>query len=178
MVHDLDQLHQMNRVEEVHAHHPALIAHGGGDVGDRQRRGVAREQRVRRDDRVDRSKDLALELEVLGDRLDHAVDAAARRRELVECGDARQRSIAVRRLHLAELDALVEVVRDLGNARPGGTLQHIVEMYACAHRRGDMCDAVAHRARPDHRVMVRSSSEGNARRGRRSPRSAWCRVTG
>ena len=70
---DLEQRHHLRGVEEVQAEE-ALGALGGRRLVDhRQRRGVGREERLRLDDRVELLPHLELQLEVLGDRLDHEV---------------------------------------------------------------------------------------------------------
>ena len=66
----LDELQHRRRVEEVHADDPLGVAGGDRDLGDRQRRGVGREDRVGADDRVELAEDVLLEVEVLGHRLD------------------------------------------------------------------------------------------------------------
>ena len=73
--HDLDQLHDRRRVEEVH---PDDLARPPGDhreLGDRQARGVGRQDRVRRADLVQLREDLGLELHALGHGLDDQLGA-------------------------------------------------------------------------------------------------------
>ena len=68
--HDLEQAHERRRVEEVHAHDALGAGHGGGEVGDRQRRGVGG-QHARRVDHVGQLPEQpALGFQRLGDGLD------------------------------------------------------------------------------------------------------------
>jgi hypothetical protein len=68
---DLDELHHGRGVEEVHADDTRLgCLRGDRELGDRQRRGVRREDRVIGDDGVDRREELLLQRQLLGDGLD------------------------------------------------------------------------------------------------------------
>ena len=71
--HHLDQLHDLGRVEEVEAEEALRPRGGGGLVDHRQRGRVGREHRLGLDDGVHLAPHLELEVEVLGDRLDHEV---------------------------------------------------------------------------------------------------------
>ena len=72
-LHDLDERHQGRRVEEVHADDPLRRGDGGGDLGDRERRRVGREDRVRTHDPLELGEERVLGVEILDDRLDHEV---------------------------------------------------------------------------------------------------------
>ena len=76
--HHLDQLHDRRGVEEVHADDLARPAGGDRDLGDRQGRGVGRQDGVRRADPVQLGEDLGLELHALGHGLDDQVGGSAR----------------------------------------------------------------------------------------------------
>jgi hypothetical protein len=67
----------------VQADDAARVLRRDRELGDRQARGVGREDRVRRADRVELAEDLALEVEVLG----HRLDRRGPRREPVQVGD-------------------------------------------------------------------------------------------
>ena len=73
---ELDQLHELCRQAEVHADHPVLPAAARRDLGDRERRGVRREDRFFRTHLVQRSEQLLLDREVLEHRLDHEIAGA------------------------------------------------------------------------------------------------------
>ena len=70
---DLDEVLDRRGVEEVHADDAAGKAVGGGDLGDRERRGVGGQDRVGPHDVVEVAEDRLLDLERLDDRLDHEV---------------------------------------------------------------------------------------------------------
>ena len=72
---DFDQRHLVDRREEVDPDEVLLPLDAGRQTGDRQRRGVGPEQRVRLDDVLDLLEHLVLEVLVLEHRLDHEVDA-------------------------------------------------------------------------------------------------------
>ena len=72
---DLDQLHDRRRVEEVHADDLVGPVRGDRDLGDRQRRRVGRQDRLRLADLVQLGEDLLLQVEMLGHGLDDQVDA-------------------------------------------------------------------------------------------------------
>jgi hypothetical protein len=66
----LDERDHRRRVEEVQTDHAARVGGRDGDLGDRERGGVRREERVRADAPVQRREDLLLEVQVLGHRFD------------------------------------------------------------------------------------------------------------
>src|SRR5450759_276448 len=67
----LDQLHQLRRQAEMHAEDAVVAPGSRGNLGDRQRRSVGSEQRVRRTDFIEFAEHLVLDLEVFEHRLDH-----------------------------------------------------------------------------------------------------------
>ena len=73
---DLHQPHQRRRVEEVHAAHPLRPLDAGGDRGHRQRGGVGGQDRLRPAELGQLGEQAALQLEVLGRRLDHELAVA------------------------------------------------------------------------------------------------------
>jgi len=78
----LDELLDGGRVEEVHAVNALGVRRGNGDLGNRQRGGVRRQDRVLRDDPVDPREDLLLQLEVLRHGLDHELAVGERRQPI------------------------------------------------------------------------------------------------
>jgi hypothetical protein len=144
MTHDLDELHHVHRVEEVHADDAAGCAHGRGDLRDGERRRVRREQRALRRCAIDRGEHLALELDALRDCLDDAVGIGARRGEIVDGRDASECGIAIGGGELSELDSLREVLGHLVEAGLRSAGESIVEAHIGAHHCSDVRDAVAH----------------------------------
>ena len=83
-LHDLDELQDRCRVEEVHAHDLRRPLRRHGDVGHREGRGVGGQNRVGGDGLVELFEDDALELEALRHSLDHELTVGhvvVRRRE-------------------------------------------------------------------------------------------------
>lgn len=72
----LHQTHQRHRIEEVQTGDPAGIATGRGDRGNRQRGGIAGEDRFVADHLFQLAEQRLLGLQVLDDRLDHQLAAA------------------------------------------------------------------------------------------------------
>ena len=68
---DLDHRDQVRRVRPVHADDALGVLQVGRDLGDRDARRVRGEDRVRRDVLLERGEQLLLQLEPLGNRLDH-----------------------------------------------------------------------------------------------------------
>ncbi len=97
---DLDQGHERNGVEEVHAHHPLRAGRGDRDLRHRQGRGVGGQDRGRGGRRVEAAKRVALEVQVLRDGLDHEPGGGqvGYRSRL---GDPRQRGIGQAGVELA-----------------------------------------------------------------------------
>ncbi|KFF32578.1 hypothetical protein G039_0334180 [Pseudomonas aeruginosa VRFPA01] len=72
----LDQAHQRHRVEEMQAGDPSGITAGRGDGGDRQRRGVAGENRLVVEHLFQLAEQRLLGAQVLDNRLDHQLAGA------------------------------------------------------------------------------------------------------
>ena len=70
---ELDELHARHRVHEMHADEALGIRGDGSEPGDRDRRGVGGEDRVRPHERAQVGENLALDVLVLGRRLDHEI---------------------------------------------------------------------------------------------------------
>ena len=146
----LDEVLHGRGVEEVHADDPAGVAVGGGDLGDRERGGVGREDRVgagRR--RPELAEDGLLDLDRLDDRLDHEVGVG----EVLHAGGEGDPADQLGLLGLGQLAArdgpagrVLEVLttaleRLVGDLDPG-------DVEAVAGE--DLGDPGAHRAEPDH----------------------------
>ena len=94
---DLGDLHQRHRVEEVQAGDPARRPTAGGNVGDRQRRGVGREDGPGADQIFKRGEQGALDVEPLDDRLDDhvAVLQAFKGRDMAQAGHRPRPAIVI-----------------------------------------------------------------------------------
>ena len=156
---DLDQAHHRRRVEEVEAEHALGPRRHAGQLADRQRRGVRRENRVARRCGIELHEHGLLEIELLGHRLDHEVDVAEavvaggradqgeRAGELLVGLRARQPLLRHQRVELAGgqlLDPLapgvdeplLDVAQDDRNSRRGDQLCDLGAHRACAHDAG------------------------------------------
>ena len=145
----LDELLHRRGVEEVHADDSLGVARGDRDLGDGQRRGVRREDRVGRDDLVDPAEQLALEVQVLG----HGLDDELAVGEVVE----------VRRERHPAVEGVVLLLRHLpaGQRATRGAGQHLLAVLDTlgVDLDGDHVDPVAgehlhdaraHRPESDH----------------------------
>jgi hypothetical protein len=148
--HDLEERHQVDRVEEVGPDDTARVAHRLGDAGDAQRRRVRRQDRARLGDGVDAPEEVVLQREVLGDRLDEEETVPHRFLEVRRAAQPGERGLAILGRGLPLLDALVEVLADLGEARRNALSIDVVEVHIEPGDGADVGDAVAHRARPEH----------------------------
>ena len=88
---DLDELHDVHRIEEVHADDPRRTAGGFRDSRDRQRRRVGRQDRVVRQERFKALKQRLLDGQVFDNRLDDEIRVLRRGLEIGDGRDARDR---------------------------------------------------------------------------------------
>ena len=88
----------------MHAQHALRRGGGGRDAGHRQAAGVGGQQRPWRGGGIQQSKGLALELQVLGDRLDHQLGGGQIFQTVLR-SDATHRRVAIRRRELLLLHA-------------------------------------------------------------------------
>ena len=122
---------------------------GGGEPRDRDRRGVGADDGLGLERRTERGKDLALDLFLLGRRLDHHVAVA-------EVGERFRRSDALDgRLALFFSDTLAadlarQIAADGGDALGNALGDDVVEQDLKTRERADMRDAVAHLSGADH----------------------------
>ena len=153
-VDDLDELHDRDGVEEVHAD-DALSRAGSGDLGRRRDLRNRDGRGVRREDDVvaieclgELGKELCLDLRVLDGRLDDPVGPG----HVVpfgRVGDAPERGVSIRLLHATLLDGSghelgVELLRLVQRGLVG-----VVGDRADAGGGGDLCDATTHLAGTD-----------------------------
>lgn len=146
--HDFDQLHERDGVEEVQTHEVLGALRGGGHVTDGQRRGVRREDRVLGADLVERREQLALDLEVLDDRLDDQIAVA----HVGELGRERHTAQDGGLVVLGELalgDGLAEELVDLALALGAGGVVHLTHDHVQTRLGGDLGNARAHETATD-----------------------------
>ncbi len=164
---DLDQVLHRRRVEEVDADDAPGPGVRGGDLGDRQRRGVGGEDRLRRDDVVELAEDVLLDLQ----RLDHGLDYEVGVREVLERGGERD---LAQQLDLLDLGHLLPLDRPTGRVLEvlAPPLEGLVVLLHADHREAvageDLGDAGAHRAQADdadgaERALGIAGGAGHAR---------------
>jgi hypothetical protein len=118
---------------------PAQVLHDGGD---RDHRCVAGENRIGAHIGLGLREELALELQILGRRLDHVVGIA---RSLGEIGaglDPRDRALVVPEVAQIGGDARLDLIKARGN--------RVVDRYLMAGEREHLRDAMAHEACAEH----------------------------
>ena len=124
--------------------------------GDRDRRGIGREQRGGPRQRVESREQRALGVGLFDDRLDDVVGVG----EGVErggCHDTAQGSVAGRRRELSLLDQSGEAFFDRVPRAVEHRLRDVHQPHDEARLREDLGDAVAHRARADDAYGFESS---------------------
>ncbi len=152
----------MHGVEEVHPDH-ALGARGRlGDLRDRQRRRVGREERARRGDRVEPREDLALELERLGNGLDRQIDPGRGELEFGGRSDPIERRRLLLGGDLAPGDALVERHADPVDSPLDEVHGRVVQPHLEARGRRDLGDPTTHRPRAEDRDRLHMAHFGAA----------------
>ncbi|MDR7339663.1 ATP:cob(I)alamin adenosyltransferase [Glycomyces lechevalierae] len=148
--HELAELHHRHGREEVGAHDPLGMRCGGGDLRDRDGRGVRREDGLRRADARERAEDLLLDRETLEDRL----DGDPRPRGLVEVGadgDARLRGLRVLRGDLLLGDEAVQRAADGGPCALERALVRVDQRDVPTAQARDLRDPGTHESRTDYR---------------------------
>jgi hypothetical protein len=146
---DLDQPHQRNRIEEMHAGDALGVLAGGGNRRDRDGGGVGGQYRVGTSHCLELAEQGLLGIEALDDGLDDQVGLADLG-EVAGDGDARERSVGLALRQAALLDLAAQ---HPGNVVPGrlrGTRLLVVGDDAHAALRRHLHDAAAHRAGADH----------------------------
>ncbi len=145
----LDQLHQRHRIHEMNPDELLRPVGGRRQPGDRDRRRVGADDRLRLERRTEIAEDLPLDLFLLGRRFDHEIALA----EIVEA--FRRRNLLERALAVLFGDALARdlprhVAVDGRDAGLDPVDADIVEPDFKARQRADMRDAAAHLPSPDH----------------------------
>ena len=151
--HDLDQLHDRRRVEEVHPDDLARPAGAHGQLGHRQARGVRREDGVRGTDLVELGEDLGLELHALR----HGLDDELRGGEILQRraeADPLEDRVPVGRVELAAADRPVGGLLDVPATARHGLVADLDggdrQSRACEH----LDDAGTHGAQPHDADLV------------------------
>ena len=143
---ELDEGRERHRVEEVHAEEPLRPAERRRQLGDRQRAGVAGQQRPRRDDLLGRGQQVALGGGDLGDRLHHELDVEGG----VEAGDRAEPADAGLDLAGGGAFAAGQPVGDAGPGPRGGVAVGLDDHDRTARLQQHLGDARPHRAAADH----------------------------
>ena len=167
--HDLEQLHDVGRREEVHADDARRVGDGRADLVDREHRRVGRERRGRRAHGVEPREELLLERHALEDRLDHEL-ALRERAELGRALEPRELR-AERRLRqppAAERRRAPVARRDAPARGRGRVRARLDERDGHARVDEGLRDARAHRAAaddPDARDRARGRPASSATPG-------------
>ena len=140
---DLHERHQRRRVEEVHADDALGRRDRAGDLRDRERRRVRREDGVGATDAFQLREQLPLGLELLDDRLDHDVAVG----EVADLGRRGQQA-DVEGLELALLDLAREEVLDPATRRLPQLAGHLAARGGETRLDRELRDARAHRPQP------------------------------
>jgi hypothetical protein len=151
--HDLDQLHDRRGVEEVHADDLARPPGDHRELGDRQARGVGRQDRVRRADLVQLGEDLGLELHALG----HGLDDQLGRGEVLQGrgeADPLEERVAVGRVELAPAHRAVGRLLDVATPAVQRVLADLDGGHGEARTGEHLHDAGTHGAQPHDADLV------------------------
>ena len=123
-------------------------SHRLGDLGDRERRCVRREDGVRSRDAVELGEELALRFELFHDRLDDEIAV----REIPDFSREREppeRRIALVRAHALLLDGAAEVALDRRAPALGELHRHLAADRLVPGGHADLRDARTHGSQPD-----------------------------
>ncbi len=146
---DFHQRHQRHGIEEMHADHPFRPHRGARDLCDRQGARVRRQYGRMRGSRVQPFERLPLELEVLGNRLDHQVGVGqvleSRHRSNAGHGDR-----GVIGADLLLLCLAVEEAADALACSLRGALDRVVNEHREPRFGHDLRDPRAHGPGPEH----------------------------
>ena len=145
---DLDELEDRRRVEEVHADDALGRARRRGDLGDRQRRGVRREDGVGGDDQVEPAEDLLLEVELLGHGLDDEL-AVRERGEVRGVGDVPVQGVMGGLVDLAAVECAPGRLREEGPSPLDGLVGDVHRDDVDPVAREHLHDAGTHGAQSD-----------------------------
>ncbi len=145
----LDQFHQRHRIHEMDADEALRPVGRGGQPGNRDRGGVGADDGGRLERRTQRGEDLALDVFLLGRRLDHQI-AIAELVDRIGGRDALDRRLAFFVADALAADLARQIAIDGGNPRTDAVGDDVVQQHVEAGQRADMGDAVAHLAGADH----------------------------
>ena len=147
----LDQRHDRDRAEEVHADEPgpARFANRRRKPIDRDRRRVRGEDRAFRGAPIEVRPECRLHRHVLEHRLDHEVDLL-RRCEVIGRRDQREDSVALGGIEAALRDRSLEVPGNPIAAGDGPVDVRLVERYRSTGRGEHLGDPVTHEAGAGH----------------------------
>ena len=142
---DFHQGHHGHGVEEVHANETVSTLSGGGQLRDRNRRGVGRDDHVGGQQTVELLQDLDLEFVVFGGGFD---DQLGTLEVFVVAGalDAGQRGGFVGLTDFFFLDQTVQAAGHGGHAFGHGRVRNIDHHHLDARNGARLCNAIAHGA--------------------------------
>jgi len=139
------QRHHWHRVEEVHADHAIRALGRGRELGDRNRRGVAGQQRLRLGDGIELREDLELEIEILGRCLDDEV-AVGQGAQIGRHRDFGHRFVFLAGAHLLFLDQTIQAAGNGSQSALQGGVGDIGHYHRVACDGEGLNDSVTHRA--------------------------------
>src|SRR4029079_8903157 len=144
----LDQFHQRNRIHEVNADELLRPVGRGGKPRDRNRRGVARDQSFWLQRRAKLGEYLALDVFLLGRRLDHQI-AIGETVVVLSGADALESGGLLVLGNALAGDLARHVAVDRGECLFQARRRNVVDHNRNPGQRADMSDTVAHLARAD-----------------------------
>ena len=154
-LHDLDQLHLVDRVEEVHAGHARRVLQRAGHLGDAERRRVGSPRSRRRRERSICGEQRSFRSMRSGAASMTKSASAERLRQARGRREPRQHGVGIGRRHLAELDALLDDASIAAAPLVAAASRHVVQArFVPAGDRG-VRDAMPHRAGPEHLLLSR-----------------------
>src|SRR3954469_2817510 len=147
---DLDQLHAMHRVEEVHPGHARGVAQRPGHLGDAEGGGVRRDDCGRRGQLLDLLKEGELQGDLLGRRFDDEVAPGQGVGEARRCGEPAEDRIRIRGGGLAELVPFSHPRVDRGAALLDRSVADVVHPRRVSAGDRRMRDPMPHRPRANY----------------------------
>ena len=144
-----DELHDVNRVEEMHANHACWPLRSLRDTRHRERRCVGREDRLIRDNAIELLKERALYRQVFDDRFDDEVRVVYRGLQVGDRHKGRGCGFQLRLRYLASRDGTGQVRLDAVAGRGERVRIGIGQPRVVSRHRGHLRDAMAHCPRSD-----------------------------
>lgn len=133
--------------------HACRVLQCPGDGGDRQRRGIAGEQRRGRAERLQIAEQALFDRQIFRHRFNHQ-RAVGQLLERVGAFEARQQCFGARGIGLAAVHPLPQAASELVDRALGGGGRDIEQPYRVAGGGGHLGDADAHGAGADHRHLA------------------------